>query len=118
LSPASFFSPLISKSTRAERPSGEIFGGLTFCTAATFEIRPTTSATAASNAGVPAFAEALWTSTLSSAGSLNPESRTRSIRPDSPGPAVFGSMFLTPTWPPIPKATTTSASQPNVAVFQ
>ena len=40
------------------------------------------------------------------------------MRPDSPGPAVFGSMVFVPKTPPIPKATTTSASQPNVAVFQ
>ena len=40
------------------------------------------------------------------------------MRPDSPGPAVFGSMVFVPTAPPIPKATTTSASHPNVAVFQ
>jgi len=40
------------------------------------------------------------------------------MRPDSPGPAVLGSTFTTPTAPPIPKATTTSASQPKVAVFQ
>ena len=40
------------------------------------------------------------------------------MRPDSPGPAVFGSTFFVPTWPPTAKATTTSASQPKVAVFQ
>ena len=40
------------------------------------------------------------------------------MRPDSPGPGVFGSMFFVPTMPPSPKATTTKASQPNVAVFQ
>ena len=40
------------------------------------------------------------------------------MRPDSPGPAVFGSGLFVPTMPPIPKATTTRASQPKVAVFQ
>ena len=40
------------------------------------------------------------------------------MRPDSPGPAVFGSMFVVPTMPPSATATTTKASQPKVAVFQ
>ena len=40
------------------------------------------------------------------------------MRPDSPGPAVFGSIVFVPTAPPIPNATRTRASQPNVAVFQ
>ena len=39
------------------------------------------------------------------------------MRPDSPGP-LFWSMFLVPTMPPRPKATSTKASQPKVAVFQ
>ena len=40
------------------------------------------------------------------------------MRPDSPGPGVLASMVFMPTMPPSPKATTTMASQPNVAVFQ
>ena len=40
------------------------------------------------------------------------------MRPDSPGPAVFGSTCFVPTWLPTANAITTSASQPNVAVFQ
>ena len=40
-------------------------------------------------------------------GCLKPASRIRSIRPDSPGPDVFGSTFFVPTMPPMPKATTT-----------
>ena len=40
------------------------------------------------------------------------------MRPDSPGPAVFGSMVFVPTAPPIANAPTTIASQPKVAVFQ
>jgi len=40
------------------------------------------------------------------------------MRPDSPGPEVFGSMVFVPIWPPTANATTSSASQPNVAVFQ
>jgi hypothetical protein len=60
----------------------------------------------------------LWISTFSAAGRLKSECRIRSIRPDSPGPDVFGLGFLMPTTPPIPKATTTTASQPKVAVFQ
>ena len=68
--------------------------------------------------GSPARAVELWIRMLSAAGCLKPASRILSIRPDSPGPAVLGSTFLTPTAPPIPKATMTSASHPNVAVFQ
>jgi len=49
---------------------------------------------------------------------LKPASRILSIRPDSPGPAVFGSIVFVPMAPPSPKATITTASQPNVAVFQ
>jgi hypothetical protein len=82
------------------------------------EIRATTSFTAASNAGVPAVAVRLWIRTFSAAGRLKPSCRIRSIRPDSPGPVVFGLGVFVPTMPPIPKATTTMASQPNVAVFQ
>ena len=40
------------------------------------------------------------------------------MRPDSPGPAVFGSMVFVPTALPRAKATRTNAIQPNVAVFQ
>ena len=40
------------------------------------------------------------------------------MRPDSPGPGSFGSTLFVPTMPPSAKATTTKASQPNVAVFQ
>src|SRR5262245_55504063 len=57
-------------------------------------------------------------STLSAAGRLKPASRILSMRPDSPGPASFGSADFVPTAPPSPKATITNASQPNVAVFQ
>ncbi len=39
------------------------------------------------------------------------------MRPDSRGPAVFGSIVFVPAMPRA-KATTTNASQPNVAVFQ
>ena len=67
---------------------------------------------------VPTRCERLWIKTLSAAGCSKPASRIRSIRPDSPGPAEFGSMFFVPTAPPSPKATRTKASQPNVAVFQ
>jgi hypothetical protein len=49
---------------------------------------------------------------------LNPSSRILSIRPDSPGPDLFGSRVFVPTAPPIANAAITSASQPNVAVFQ
>ena len=40
------------------------------------------------------------------------------MRPDWPGPVVFGSASFVPTTPPMAKATTTKASQPNVAAFQ
>ena len=40
------------------------------------------------------------------------------MRPDCPGPCAFGSGFLIPTMLLSAKATTTKASQPNVAVFQ
>ena len=41
------------------------------------------------------------------------------MRPDSPGPSLeVGSMVFVPTMPPSANATTTKASQPNVAVFQ
>ncbi len=40
------------------------------------------------------------------------------MRPDWPGPDVFGSTFFVPIWPAIAKVTTTRASQANVAVFQ
>ena len=40
------------------------------------------------------------------------------MRPDSPGPAFVGSACFVPTWLPIAKASSTSASQPKVAVFQ
>src|SRR5438067_910448 len=55
---------------------------------------------------------------LSFAGSLNPAWRILSMLPDSPGPDVFGLTVFVPTWPPTANATTTSASQPKVAVFQ
>ena len=71
-----------------------------------------------SKAGSPAASERLWIRTLSPAGCLKPASRILSMRPDSPGPAVFGSMLFVPTMPPSAKATRTKASQPKVAVFQ
>ena len=40
------------------------------------------------------------------------------MRPDSPGPALVGSACFVPTWLPTANASSTSASQPNVAVFQ
>ena len=40
------------------------------------------------------------------------------MRPDSPGPALVGSACFVPTWLPTAKATSTSPSQPKVAVFQ
>ncbi len=40
------------------------------------------------------------------------------MRPDSPGPAAFGSIVFVPAMPPSAKATRTNASQPKVAVFQ
>ena len=93
-------------------------GERTFWTTSSFEILATTSSTAAVKAGSPAESEELWTSTLSAAGRLKPASRTRSIRPDSPGPAVFGSIVFVPARPPRAKATRTNANHPNVAVFQ
>ena len=81
-------------------------------------MRAAASFTTASNAGVPARTVALWMNTLSAARGLKPASRILSIRPDSPGPDVFGLGLFVPTMPPMPKATTTRASQPNVAVFQ
>ena len=63
-------------------------------------------------------ASSLWIRTLSPAGCLKPASRILSARPDSPGPAVLGSMVLVPTAPPIAKAAMTRPSQPKVAVFQ
>ena len=47
-----------------------------------------------SKAGVARLRERLWIRTLSPAGCLNPASRIRSMRPDSPGPDVVGSMFF------------------------
>src|SRR5262245_22922779 len=115
----------MSKSTSAEWRSLEIWspfpgasGERTFRTSAWCETPATTSLTAASNAGVPAVALVLWIRTFSEAGLVKSLCRIRSIRPDSPGPVVFGFGFFTPTMPPMPKATTTRASQPNVAVFQ
>ena len=78
----------------------------------------TTSATADVNAGASTSSVPLWISTLSPAGCRNPASRILSMRPDSPGPGALASTVFVPTMPPSPKATTTSASQPNVAVFQ
>ena len=75
-------------------------------------------AIAAVKAGSVARSERLWMRTLSPAGCLKPASRILSMRPDSPGPGVFGSMLFVPTMPPSAKATTTKASQPKVAVFQ
>ena len=125
LSGALSISPRMSNPTSAECRSFETWSPLpgasgerTFRTSASRETRATTSFTAASKAGVPAVAVRLWTSTFSAAGRLNPSCRILSIRPDSPGPEVFGFGFFVPTAPPIPKATTTRASQPNVAVFQ
>ena len=66
-----------------------------------FETRATTSAIAALKAGSLARSERLWIRTLSPAGCLKPASRIRSTRPDSPGPAVFGSMLFVPTMPPM-----------------
>src|SRR2546423_12293438 len=40
------------------------------------------------------------------------------MRPDWPGPDVFGSTFFVPIAPPTANATTTRASHPKVAVFQ
>ena len=108
----------MSKSISTAWRSPAILGACTFRTTATFDRRATTSLTAAANAGVPACSERFWIRTLSPAGCLKPASRILSIRPDSPGPLAFGSICFVPTWPPMPKATTTSASQPKVAVFQ
>ena len=87
-------------------------------TAATCARRLTTSPTAESKAGSPAPDERLWISTLSLAGNLHPAARILSMRPDSPGPAFVGPAFFVPTWPPTANASSTSASQPKVAVFQ
>ena len=70
------------------------------------------------NAGSLVLSDLLWMRTVSPAGCLKPASRILSARPDSPGPAVESSMSFVPTMPPSTKATTTKASQPNVAVFQ
>ena len=118
-------SPRIANSTRAAWRSFEIWSALpasygdpTFWTSSSFEILATTSATPALKAGSVADSERLWTRTLSSAGFLKPASRILSIRPDSPGPGLFGSIDFVPARPPSPKATITNASQPKVAVFQ
>jgi len=118
LSPAVELSPRMSNWTSAACPSFATAPRRTFWTTGSFETRATTAPTAASNAAVPARCERLWIRTLSPAGCLNPASRILSMRPDSPGPAVLGSTFTTPTAPPIPKATMTSAIHPKVAVFQ
>ncbi len=78
----------------------------------------TTSWIAAAKAGSFARSERLWIRTFSVAGCLKPSFRILSIRPDWPGPVVFGSMFFTPTMLLSANATTTNPSQPNVAVFQ
>ena len=118
-------SPRIANSTRAAWRSLEIWSALpasygdpTFWTSSSFEILATTSATPALKAGSVADSDRLWTRTLSSAGFLKPASRILSIRPDSPGPGLFGSIDFMPARPPSPKATITNASQPKVAVFQ
>src|SRR5262245_14012904 len=77
-----------------------------------------TSSIAAVKAGSVTRREGLWMRTASPAGCLKPASRILSIRPDSPGPGVFGSMVFVPARPPRTKARRTNASQPNVAVFQ
>ena len=118
LSAAVSLSPLMSKSISTAWRSPAIFGACTFRTTATFDRRATTSSTAAAKAGVPVCSERFWIRTLSPAGCLKPASRILSIRPDSPGPLAFGSTFFIPIWSPRAKATTTSASQPKVAVFQ
>jgi hypothetical protein len=93
-------------------------GERTFSTSACFETRATTSSIAAVKAGSLGRSERLWIRTLSPAGCLKPASRIRSARPDSPGPAVTGSMLFVVTRLPIANATTTKASHPNAAVFQ
>ena len=50
--------------------------------------------------------ERLWIRTLSPAGCLKPASRILSMRPDSPGPGVFGSTCFVPTM--LPRANATS----------
>ena len=75
-------------------------------------------ATAALNNGSLARSVELCIRTFSPAGCGNPASRILSMRPDSPGPGASASIVFMPTMPPIPNATTTNASQPNVAVFQ
>ena len=107
-----------ARSRRSGRCSPGSSGDCTFWTTSSAETPATTSSIAALNAGSLVRSESLWTRTLSPAGCLKPASRILSMRPDSPGPAVFGSMVLVPTAPPIANAPTTSASQPKVAVFQ
>ena len=109
---------MISKSTSTACPFLEIFGDSMCVTTGTLEIRAAASCTTASKAGVPARTFVLWMNRLSAARGLKPASRIRSIRPDSPGPDVFGLGFFVPIMPPMPKATTTRSSQPKVAVFQ
>ena len=96
----------------------EASGERTLRTSGALETRATTSSTAALKAGSLVRSERLWMRTLSPAGCLNPASRILSMRPDWPGPVVFGSASFVPTAPPMAKAITTKASQPNVAAFQ
>ena len=76
----------------------------------------TTSPERDANAG-PIMSASVCTSTLSPAGSSNPSSRIRAIRPDSPGESPSPICFV-PIAPPITTAAITNAIQPKVAVFQ
>ena len=122
---ASIASPLISKSTSAARPFGEIWASLpvsvgerTFSTKPNAETFATTSATTALNAGSFASTVWLWISTVSPAGCWKPASRIRSARPDSPTPDVLLSILVAPIMLPTTNATTTNPSHPKIAVFR
>ncbi len=117
LSAALVLSPRIWKSTSAACRFPEIAPRRTCCATVSFETAPITSSITAAKATSPTRAERLSIRTLSCAGCLKPASRILSMRPDWPVPAL-ASMFLVPTRPPSPKATTTKASQPKVAFFQ
>src|SRR3954471_3245405 len=58
-----------------------------------------------------------WMKTLSSASLGKWSSERRSALPESPGP-TYSLGFLTPTAPPMTKATATNAIQPQIAVLR
>src|SRR4051812_8326455 len=105
-------------SISAECRSGETCGALMSRATPLAESRLFTSPSAALKRGLDASMDRLCTSTLSEASAGNARAAVLSARPDSPLPPSESAMFFIPAALPIARATSTKASQPQIAVLR